>query len=169
MYSPSAMLEGEGRSRGWLRSLCCRVLRCGQVPRHVAIIMDGNRRYAHKMHYERSFHGHVSGFDKLMETMEWCLELGITELTVYAFSIENFKRPREEVDALMELAKAKITQLLERKELIGRHGVQVRALGNLGLLPSDVLEAVARVVNFSQSNNRWVWSGLMFLHDLCTH
>ena len=143
---------------GWLRSFCSRALRCGQIPRHVAIIMDGNRRFARKMQYERSFQGHVSGFDKLMETLEWCLELGITELTVYAFSIENFKRSREEVEGLMELAKAKIARLLEERDIIHRHGVRVRALGNLELLPSDVLEAVARVANFSRDNTRWVWS-----------
>lgn len=67
------------------------------------------------MQYSRTFQGHVLGFDKFMETLEWCLDLGITELTVYAFSIENFKRPKEEVDGLMELAKQKVTKLLDER------------------------------------------------------
>ncbi len=74
-----------------------------------------NRRFAKKMHYNRTFQGHVLGFDKLLETLKWCLGLGVTEITVYAFSIENFKRSREEVEGLMELAKQKISKLLEER------------------------------------------------------
>ena len=110
------MEETNGSSWGdWFRRLCCRVLRAGQIPRHVAIIMDGNRRFARKMQYNRSMEGHISGFEKFKETLEWCLDLGVTELTVYAFSIENFKRSKEEVDGLMELAKQKIAKLLENR------------------------------------------------------
>lgn len=101
----------------WIRSLGCSILKCGEIPRHVAIIMDGNRRFARKMHYHRTFQGHVLGFDKLLETLEWCLDLGITEITVYAFSIENFKRSKEEVDGLMELAKQKVSKLLEERSV----------------------------------------------------
>ena len=67
------------------------------------------------MQYNRSMEGHISGFEKFKETLEWCLDLGVTELTVYAFSIENFKRSKEEVDGLMELAKQKIAKLLENR------------------------------------------------------
>ncbi len=105
----------QGEGYGWIRSLCCGVLRAGEIPRHVAIIMDGNRRFAQKMNYNRTFQGHVLGFDKLLETLKWCLNLGVAEMTVYAFSIENFKRSKEEVDGLMELAKQKISKLLEER------------------------------------------------------
>ena len=109
----------ERKSGGsWIRSLSCSILKTGRIPRHVAIIMDGNRRFARKMQYNRVFLGHVQGFDKLLETLEWCLELGITELTVYAFSIENFKRSKEEVDGLMELAKQKVTKLLDERYVL---------------------------------------------------
>ena len=108
-------MSRSGSGDSWIRSLCCRILRTGHIPKHVAIIMDGNRRFARKMHYNKTFRGHVLGFDKFMETLEWCLDLGITELTVYAFSIENFKRPKEEVDGLMELAKQKVTKLLDER------------------------------------------------------
>ncbi len=109
------MSEPGSGGGSWIRSLCCRILKAGHIPKHVAIIMDGNRRFARKMQYSRTFQGHVLGFDKFMETLEWCLDLGITELTVYAFSIENFKRPKEEVDGLMELAKQKVTKLLDER------------------------------------------------------
>ena len=106
----------EGTSNGsWFRSFCCKVLRAGHIPRHVAIIMDGNRRFARKMQYNKVFQGHVSGFNKFLETLEWCLDLGVTEMTVYVFSIENFKRSKEEVDGLMELAKQKVAKLLDKR------------------------------------------------------
>ena len=190
----------------WIHSLCCRILKAGHIPKHVALIMDGNRRFAQKMQYSRTFQGHVLGFDKLMETLKWCLNLGITELTVYAFSIENFKRPKEEVDGLMELAKQKVTKLLDKRyvhmhthvmlclyliascmdsmwgqvstmqdkcvhsssvvttltkylccsfsDLIMKYGVCIRVLGDLQLLPRDVLESVARAVNLSRNNDQ---------------
>ena len=105
----------DDNSSSWFRRVCCRVLRTGNIPKHVAIIMDGNRRFAKKMHYGRAFQGHVLGFEKLKETLHWCLDLGVTEVTVYAFSIENFKRSKEEVDGLMELTKQKIAYLLEER------------------------------------------------------
>ena len=109
------MGEGESKSGGWFRYLACQILKAGHIPKHVAIIMDGNRRYAKKMQYSKVFQGHVFGFDKFLETLEWCLDLGIFEMTVYAFSIENFKRSKEEVDGLMELAKQKVNKLLDKK------------------------------------------------------
>jgi len=123
------------------------------MPKHVAIIMDGNRRYAKKVNCERS-KGHEKGFEKLTEVLEWCFDLGIPEVTVYAFSIENFKRSKEEVDGLMELAKQKFDRLMEEKEMIQKHGVCLRALGDLTMLPEDLQRSVARVVKFSQNNTK---------------
>ena len=85
------------------------------MPKHVAFIMDGNRRYANKQNVAK-IEGHVRGFDKLAETLSWCRDLGITEVTVYAFSIENYNRTKEEVDGLMELARRKFMRLLEEKD-----------------------------------------------------
>lgn len=97
-----------------LQKLACSILKRGPIPKHVAFIMDGNRRYANRRNLDRA-QGHLLGFDKLTETLEWCLDLGIREVTVYAFSIENFKRSQDEVDCLMELAKRKFTLLLAEK------------------------------------------------------
>eukprot|EP00731_Ephydatia_muelleri_P012049 Em0006g943a len=106
------------------------------------------------MHYGKAFQGHVLGFEKLKETLQWCLDLGVTEVTVYAFSIENFKRSKEEVDGLMELTKQKIAYLLEESDVIAKHQVRVRALGDLRRLPDDVLQFIAKGVNYTKNNAR---------------
>lgn len=127
----------------------------GPIPRHIALIMDGNRRYAQKNSMGRA-EGHLRGFDKLAETLEWCLDLGITEVTVYAFSIENFKRSKEEVDCLMELARQKFARLMEEKETLQKNGICIRVLGNLALLPKDVQESIAEAMSFTKHNTRAV-------------
>nr|XP_002734350.1 PREDICTED: dehydrodolichyl diphosphate synthase-like [Saccoglossus kowalevskii] len=145
--------EDEHRSTNRFTKFCANVLKCGAIPKHVAFIMDGNRRFARKSSLERQ-EGHIKGFEKLTETLEWCLDLGITEVTVYAFSIENFKRSKEEVSGLMELARQKFEKLLEEKKMIQKYGVCIRVLGDIDLLPNDVKRAVAEAVNFSKHNNR---------------
>ncbi|XP_067863029.1 dehydrodolichyl diphosphate synthase complex subunit DHDDS isoform X2 [Heptranchias perlo] len=133
--------------------LCASILKVGPMPEHVAFIMDGNRRYAQKCRVERE-QGHSQGFEKLAETLRWCLKLNIREVTVYAFSIENFKRSKEEVDGLMELARQKFTRLLEEQENLKKHGVCIRVLGNLTLLPVDIQELIAQAVLATQSYNK---------------
>ena len=100
--------------RTWSQKLFGNVLKCGPVPRHVAIIMDGNRRYAKNRHIDK-IEGHKSGFEKLFESLNWCIAMGIHEVTVYAFSIENFKRSANEVNALFDLAKEKFKKIIEEK------------------------------------------------------
>ncbi|XP_043940129.1 dehydrodolichyl diphosphate synthase complex subunit DHDDS [Protopterus annectens] len=134
--------EGE---LSFFERLCARILKAGPMPNHVAFIMDGNRRYARKCHVERQ-QGHTQGFNKLAETLRWCLNLGIREVTVYAFSIENFKRSKDEVDGLMELSRQKFAKLLEERENLKKHGVCIRVLGDLSLLPLDVQQLIAQSV-----------------------
>ncbi|XP_046849575.1 dehydrodolichyl diphosphate synthase complex subunit DHDDS-like [Xenia sp. Carnegie-2017] len=143
----------ENQQRSWIRDFCNNIIRCGKIPRHVAFIMDGNRRFARERQQVNA-QGHESGFQKLSETLQWCFELGIYEVTVYAFSIENFKRPKEEVDGLMELTKQKIAKLMEQKDKIMEHGVCVRVIGDLTLLPPDTRKAVAEVVQYSKDNKK---------------
>lgn len=84
------------------QKFCINVLKCGLVPNHIAFIMDGNRRYATKTNVGKA-EGHSKGFEKLAECVQWCKELGVKEVTVYAFSIENFKRSEDEVNMLFRL------------------------------------------------------------------
>lgn len=90
------------------------VLQKRPIPRHVSFIMDGNRRFALASHIPRA-EGHLHGFEKLLEVIEWCLHLGVKEVSLYGFSIENFKRTKDEVDSLMELAFTKLSEAMKEK------------------------------------------------------
>eukprot|EP00051_Salpingoeca_urceolata_P035413 m.29524 g.29524 ORF g.29524 m.29524 type:complete len:393 (-) comp9174_c0_seq2:215-1393(-) len=152
---PGSMPGGSWFGERWLRTAALYVLTSGRVPRHVAFIMDGNRRFARKNHLACA-KGHAMGFEKLRETLQWCMDLGVKEVTVYAFSLANFKRPPEEVQALMALAKDKFTQMLERGDLIDKHGVCVRVFGDVARLPHDVQVVIARAVTGSCHNTKAV-------------
>ncbi|XP_007522611.1 dehydrodolichyl diphosphate synthase complex subunit DHDDS isoform X1 [Erinaceus europaeus] len=142
----------EGELSLWER-FCAYILKASPMPKHIAFIMDGNRRYARKCQVERQ-EGHSQGFNKLAETLRWCLNLGILEVTVYAFSIENFKRSKSEVDGLMDLARQKFSRLLEEQEKLQKHGVCIRVLGDLHLLPLDLQELIAQAVQATKNYNK---------------
>ncbi|KAF5288332.1 hypothetical protein FQR65_LT12066 [Abscondita terminalis] len=135
----------------WFQKFCINVLKCGPIPRHMAFIMDGNRRYAKKKHVEKRI-AHTRGFDKLAETLQWCVELGIREVTMYAFSIENFNRSAEEVDTLMDLAREKFKRLMDEKDKLMADGVRIRVIGNLELLPSDIRKSIAEAMIMTKKN-----------------
>lgn len=113
------------------------ICRTGAVPRHVGVIMDGNRRYAKTRHMELK-EGHNLGFDSLALILELLYELGVECATVFAFLIENFKRLKHEVQWLMDLAKAKLLQMTQHGDLCEQYGIRIRILGNTALLPPDV-------------------------------
>ncbi|XP_038213433.1 dehydrodolichyl diphosphate synthase complex subunit DHDDS [Zerene cesonia] len=133
--------------------LCIKIVKTGRVPQHIAFIMDGNRRYAKKVSVKTS-DGHSKGFDKLSETLKWCLDLGIPEVTVYAFSIENFKRSKEEVNALMDLAREKFQRLLDAIDQINEWGVRIHIAGRMSLLPEDFRAMVAKAMVATKQNNK---------------
>jgi undecaprenyl diphosphate synthase len=113
----------------------------GALPAHVAIIMDGNGRWARRRRLPRPF-GHHAGMTAVREAVEGCLEAGVGVLTLFAFSQENWQRPADEIGALMALLEEYIAR--EVASLRDR-GVAVRILGNLERLPGSVREAVARI------------------------
>lgn len=112
----------------------------GPVPQHLAIIMDGNRRFARE-HGLLITEGHRSGKDTLEELLDWCLEVGIHYLTVYALSTENFRRSESELGALMDLFDQSFRELA-RDERVHRHGIQVRVIGDRSALPEKVRDAI---------------------------
>lgn len=142
----------EGKLSLWER-FCANIIKAGPIPKHIAFIMDGNRRYAKKCQVERQ-KGHLHGFNKLAETLHWCLNLGIREVTVYAFSIENFKRSKSEVAGLMDMARQKFGRLLGEQEKLQKHGVCIRVLGDLHLLPLDLQELIAQAVQATKNYNQ---------------
>ncbi|OAP55807.1 di-trans,poly-cis-decaprenylcistransferase [Fonsecaea erecta] len=134
-----------------LRELLIGALRQGPVPRHVAFVMDGNRRYAKNNRIE-TVEGHNLGFEALAKILEVCYKSGVHTVTIYAFSIENFKRSKYEVDALMSMAKIKLKQLVQHGELLDRYGARIRILGQRELIKPDVLEAVDKAVEMTSRN-----------------
>ena len=112
------------------------------VPKHVAIIMDGNRRYAREvLKAENTNQGHEMGKDKLKEVLEWCIKADVRVLTVYAFSTENFSRDEEEVDFLLNLIKEMMHSLGD-DERIHKNKVRVKMIGDRSIIPDGLREAV---------------------------
>ena len=105
-----------------------------KLPRHIAIIMDGNGRWAKKKALSR-ISGHIKGVNAVREVVTACRELGIKVLTLYAFSIENWKRPTEEVNALMGLLKEYLQK--ECEEMV-QNNIRLNAIGRIADLPLDV-------------------------------
>lgn len=122
-----------------------KLLSFGRMPRHVAFIMDGNRRYARTHLYRRALDGHNKGFAQLTKILSWCRDLGITEVTVYAFSIENFKRSVEEVNDLMELFEKKLYRLIEEREKLAEKEIAIRFFGDLTYLPPKLRKLAAEI------------------------
>lgn len=109
-----------------------------KLPRHLSIIMDGNGRWAEKRSLDR-IAGHQQGAESVRQAVQNCCKLGIPYFTLFAFSSENWGRPREEVDALMVLLKEFIfSELKEMRD----HGIRLQAIGDLQRLPKDVLTAL---------------------------
>jgi len=112
----------------------------GAMPEHIAVILDGNRRWA-RMRSLNPWIGHEYGAKKVEEFLRWCLELGVKSITLYALSTENFRRPKHELRALMNILKQKLREAAEN-ENIHKYQVRVKAIGRVGSLPEDVQEAV---------------------------
>ena len=109
-----------------------------KVPQHVAIIMDGNGRWAKQRGLDRT-EGHVKGVEIVRETVEAANSAGVKYLTVYAFSTENWLRPNEEVDALMELM---VTAVANETDDLIKNGVRLQFIGDMERLPERTREAV---------------------------
>ena len=137
----------------WYERAACAIVRAGCIPKHVAFIMDGNRRFARERGWDVA-RGHRLGYDKLEEALRWCCELGVHGVTVYAFSIENFKRSAEEVAALMALTEEKLRSMSEEDNIIQRRGVRVRVVGDLSRVSSSLAAEMRRVMRMTQGNTR---------------
>jgi len=119
-----------------------------RIPVHVAIIMDGNGRWAKKRGFLRTM-GHEKGVDAVRETVEAATELGIRFLTLYAFSTENWSRPKYEIDALMKLLVKSVNK--ERKTFMDNN-IQLLAIGNLGNLPSKSYTELMKAIEDTSGN-----------------
>lgn len=111
------------------------------MPKHIAIIMDGNRRYSKIQGNMDVIKGHELGVDTLEKVLDWSIDLGIEIVTAYAFSTENFNRPEKEVEGLMNLFVKNFKRLINH-EKIHKNEVKVKVVGKLELLPENVREAI---------------------------
>jgi undecaprenyl diphosphate synthase len=120
----------------------------GRLPAHIAIIMDGNGRWARRRSLPRVA-GHKAGVEPVRSTVETCARLGIRVLTLYAFSVENWKRPRTEVETLWRLLRFYL-----RKELpeLQRNGIRLQAIGRVDALPAPVREELQAVIDATALN-----------------
>lgn len=121
------------------------------VPSHIAIIMDGNRRFAQKYGIA-SYYGHSKGADMTEKVLDWSFDLGIRQLTVYAFSTENFTRQEEEKDQLFGLIGLKLDEICADERTHSRR-MRVRVIGDLDRLPNKLLSTVRRVEEITKNYN----------------
>ena len=129
----------------------------GELPEHVSIIMDGNRRFAWSSNLERDM-GHHQGKEKLKEVMDWVLDLGIPYFTVYALSTENMReRSEDELESLYDLYVAGLDEIAEDPRIHSR-GVRVQAVGRLDSLPSRVREAIDRAQSRTASHSNFLFT-----------
>jgi len=131
------------------------VLRAGPIPQHVAFVMDGNRRYA-RTRGMKVIQGHVDGFVALRRVLEICSTLDVKVVSVYAFAIDNFKRPKEEVDGLMNLAEKALLELCTHGGILAEHGVRLHTVGKTHLFPPEVQAALAKAEELTKNNHRAV-------------
>jgi undecaprenyl diphosphate synthase len=120
----------------------------GPIPVHIAVIMDGNGRWAKKRGLPR-IAGHNEGVESVRDTVEACGQLGVKHLTLYAFSTENWKRPKEEVSLLMRLL---MRALRDETDKLHRNNVKVHAIGEISALPSEVQEELSEAIEKTKHN-----------------
>jgi undecaprenyl diphosphate synthase len=120
------------------------------LPKHLAIIMDGNGRWAKQKGLLRAF-GHENGTKSVRTTVEACAKIGVEYLTLYAFSTENWNRPKLEVDTLMKLL---ISSLKKELETLQKNNIRLNCIGNIDLLPITAKKELLAVIEKTKNNSR---------------
>ena len=123
------------------------------IPQHIAIIMDGNRRFADSMGLIPE-QGHFFGKDRIENVLDWCFDLGVKVLTVYAFSTENFNRTSNEVKTLMQLCNTEL-QRANLDSRIHRNKVRIRVIGQLDELPDDIQHSAINIMETTKDYDKY--------------
>ena len=121
------------------------------VPSHIAIIMDGNGRWAKNQGFKTRIRGHEVGVDALRNAAKYASKIGVKFLTVYAFSQENWRRPKTEVDALMSIL---VSSLNNEVQTLQENGIQLNAIGNKESLPKKCRTELNEAIQATASNNK---------------
>jgi len=133
--------------------LLWRQIKDGPKPEHVGLILDGNRRWAAD-HGLQVWAGHKAGADKIEAVLDWCWKLGVKSVTVYAFSIENFSRSKQEVEEIMRIFEIKFKKILE-DERIHRNKIHIKIIGQIDLLPNPVRYLIHKVEEATKDYNQF--------------
>lgn len=120
------------------------------IPKHIAIIMDGNGRWAKRQGIKRVF-GHQNAVSSVRDAVEGCVELGVQYLTLYAFSTENWSRPRSEVDSLMTLLVKTVSSELDNFQ---KNGIKLSTIGDISKLPKSAQESLASGIEKTKTNDK---------------
>ena len=173
----SFALRKTANACGWLRGMAYKEyeglleeeILARSLPGHVAIIMDGNRRYARKIGVSIE-EGYNYGAGITERVIDWCFDIGVEQLTLYAFSIENFCRTEDEKEKLFALLRAEFEKL-SVDERIHKNEVRVKAIGNINLLPDSVKEGISKAEHATEQYNKFklfiavAYSGRMEIVD----
>ncbi len=125
------------------------------IPRHIGVILDGNRRYAKASGFYNVVKGHYDGADKLEEVLHWCDELGVEIFSIWIFSLDNFERGEEEVKDILSLIEGKMRELVTIKGL-HKNKIKVRAMGQIERLPPSLQEAIREAEAATQHYNKFI-------------
>ncbi len=144
--------EGLRKSKGKSGDIFLNEIKKGQIPKHVAIIMDGNGRWARERGLPR-LAGHRAGVEAIRKVLQAARETGITYMTLYAFSAENWRRPAREVKGLMKLLKETIRRELDE---LNTNGVRVNVIGRWHEFPTDLTDEIERAIELTAQNQKGV-------------
>lgn len=139
--------SGDTKTQEDLKATC-------DLPRHIAVIMDGNGRWARQKGKTR-IEGHAAGVNSVRDVVEACAQLGIGYLTLFTFSTENWKRPEKEVSALMQLL---IRVLRKESKELHDNNIRLNVIGNMGMLPENVRHVLCETMELTKNNSRLVLS-----------
>lgn len=123
-------------------------------PKHIGIIMDGNRRFSKRLMLT-PWKGHEFGARKVEKVLNWAKELGIKELTLYAFSVENFNRPKEEYDFLMKLFNKEFDNILKDDEL-EKNEIKINFIGRINLFPKEIYEKMKQIMDRTKNFSKFI-------------
>lgn len=122
--------------------------------KHIAIILDGNRRWAKKNKLAK-FKGHEAGFKKIKNLLKWCIDLGIKEVTLYCFSTENFKRSKKEVDYLFNLFRKQFDSF-SKEDIIHKNKVRINVIGRISIFPKDIQKKMEEIMGKTKKYNNYI-------------
>ncbi|MBI4738948.1 di-trans,poly-cis-decaprenylcistransferase [Candidatus Woesearchaeota archaeon] len=129
-------------------------MKATKVPSHIGIILDGNRRFSTRL-MMKPWMGHEWGAKKVEKVLDWCRELGIRELTLYCFSMQNFNRPKEEFDFLMKVFRENFEKL-KTDQRLEQHGIRLNFIGRIHLFPSNIQESMRALMEQTKNHDRHI-------------